>query len=100
MGSSLKALEELHKAISYWMEVKWTTSIEWLVGLGISAHGTSSKLNQHLLVKQILNDYQGNTYPKRSTLPEDSLETNDSEMMCATEYRSILGSLMYLSLPR
>lgn len=86
MSSSTKVLNELHEAISHRMEVKWTTFVDRLVGLGISSQGSLIKINQHLLVEQILSGYEGNGYPKRSTLPEDPLETNLGEMIKPTEY--------------
>lgn len=67
-----------------------------LVGLNITQCGHNIQLDQHLLVDQIISDFKGECYPKRSTLPEEALETHTGDSVKATQYRSILGSLMYL----
>ncbi|PLW47343.1 hypothetical protein PCASD_02621 [Puccinia coronata f. sp. avenae] len=96
MGSSQKVLDDLHQAISVQMEVKWLDSVDKIVGINISHQDNAIFLDQHLLVNQILCDYLRACFPKRSTLPEDHIETNPGDPVNSTEYRSILGLLMYL----
>jgi hypothetical protein len=96
MGSLLQVLEELHYAISQEMEVKWSSSVEKLVGINICNMGTHTHLDQSLLVDQILSNYSWPCYPRRSTLPEEPLVINTGNPVDSTEYRSTLGSLMYL----
>jgi hypothetical protein len=96
MGSSSQVLDELHQAISKEMEVKWSTSAEKLVGINIKNYGEHTRLDQPLLVDQIINDYARPCHPRRSTLPEEPIAINTGVAVNSTEYRSTLGSLMYL----
>jgi hypothetical protein len=96
MGSSQRVLDNLHQAISNEMEVKWSDSVEKLVGINIKDLGDHTRLDQSLLVDQIINDYPRPCYPRCSTLPEDTLVINEGETVETTEYRSTLGFLMYL----
>ncbi|PLW23871.1 hypothetical protein PCASD_14694 [Puccinia coronata f. sp. avenae] len=96
MGSSQNVLDDLHQAISMQMEVKWSESVDKIVGINISHQDNNILLDQHLLVDQILRDYPRACFPKRSTLPEDHIEINPGDPVNSTEYRSTLGSLMYL----
>ncbi|PLW56744.1 hypothetical protein PCANC_01718 [Puccinia coronata f. sp. avenae] len=96
MGLSQGVLDDLHQAIAAQMEVKWTNSVEKIVGINIVRQGENIMLDQHLLVKQIIQDYPCPCFHKRSTLPEEHLEINAGESVDATEYWSTLGSLMYL----
>jgi hypothetical protein len=96
MGSSSQVLDELHQAISNKMEVKWSTSVEKLVGINIKNYGNHTRLDQPLLVDQIINDYARPCYPRQSTLPEEPITINTGVAVNSTEYRSTLGSLMYL----
>jgi hypothetical protein len=96
MGSSTRVLDELHLAIANEMEVKWSSSVTKLVGINITNMGNHTRLDQSLLVDQIITDYSRPCYPRRSTLPEESLEINTSDAIDSTDYRSVLGSLMYL----
>jgi hypothetical protein len=96
MGSSPRVLDELHNAIANEMEVKWSNSVDKLVGINIKNLGDHTRLDQSLLVNQIIADYARPCYPRRSTLPEEQLEINTGDTIDSTEYRSTLGSLMYL----
>jgi hypothetical protein len=98
MASLHSVLEELHTAIAKGMKVKWTSKVEKIVGINIEQVGNDIKMNQHLMVDQILEGYTRTYYPRRSTLPETPLETNNGEAIDETAYRSTLGSLMYLCL--
>ncbi|KNZ46305.1 uncharacterized protein VP01_7380g1, partial [Puccinia sorghi] len=70
---------------------KWTTSVDRLVSLGISHKDSSFHLDQHILADQIISNYEGAAYPRRSTLPEEALESNTGDAMKPTEYRSLFG---------
>jgi hypothetical protein len=78
------------------MEVKWSNSVDKIVGINILRQGNNIMLDQKLLVKQIIQDYPQPCFPKHSTLPKDHLETNIGEAVEPTEYRLTLGSLIYL----
>jgi hypothetical protein len=45
----------------------------------------------------VLREYCRPCYPRRSTLPEEALGVNKGEAIDVTEYRSVVGSLMYLA---
>jgi hypothetical protein len=96
MASSNAILKELHSAMAKEMEVKWTNKVEKIVGINIEQVGSDIEMNQHLMVDQILQGYTRTHYPRRSTLPETPLETNEGKAVEETAYRSTLGSLMYL----
>jgi hypothetical protein len=96
MASSPRVLEELHTAMAREMEVKWSDTVEKIVGIRIQEVDGKLELDQHLMVNQILEGYSREYYPRRSTLPECPLETHAGDAVNATDYRSTLGSLMYL----
>jgi hypothetical protein len=96
MGSTQKVLDDLHATIATEMEVKWSSRVEKLVGININTSPDRIELNQTLLVDQIIKDYPRTCYPRRATLPEVALETNEEGAVETTAYRSTLGSLMYL----
>jgi hypothetical protein len=96
MALSNAVLEELHNAMSREMEVKWLDKVEKIVGIRIEEVNGKVKMNQHMMVEQILESYSCKYYPRRSTLQEMPLETNNGDEVDATGYRSTLGSLMYL----
>jgi hypothetical protein len=96
MGSTQKVLDDLHAAIATEMEVKWSSRVEKLVGININTSPDRIELNQTLLANQIIKDYPRTCYPRRATLPEVALETNEEGAVETTAYRSTLGSLMYL----
>jgi hypothetical protein len=68
------------------------------VGINIKkTQDGSLELDQHLLINQVVREYCRLCYPRRSTLPEEALEVNKGEALDVTEYRSVVGSLMYLA---
>jgi hypothetical protein len=96
MGSPQRVINGLHQAIAEQMEVKWSNSVDKIVGINILRQGDSTMLDQNLLVEQIIQDCPRPCFPKRSTLPEDHLKTNVGDAVNTTEYRLTLGLLMYL----
>ncbi|PLW12692.1 hypothetical protein PCANC_14422 [Puccinia coronata f. sp. avenae] len=98
MASSPAMLQSLRKAIEGELDIKWSTTVDWLVGINIKSHQDGSlELDQHLLVNQVVREYCRPCYPRRSTLPEEALEVNEGEAINTTEFRSVIGSLMYLA---
>jgi hypothetical protein len=86
MGSSQRVLDKLHQAISRKMEVKWSNSvIKKLVGINIQHMGSHTRLDQSLLVDQIINNYSCPCYPRRSTLPEDPLVLHTGDPVDSTD---------------
>jgi hypothetical protein len=69
MGSSQQVLDNLHEAITAQMEVKWSNSVDKIVGINISRQANNIMMDQSLLVEQIIRDYPQPCFPKRSTLP-------------------------------
>jgi hypothetical protein len=98
MASSPNMLQSLRKAIEGELNIKWSKKVNRLVGINIKkTQDGSLELEQHLLVNQVLREYCRPCYPKRSTLPEEALEVNEGEAIETTEFRSVVGSLMYLA---
>jgi hypothetical protein len=98
MVSSPAMLQSLRKAIKGELDIKWSTTVDRLVGINIKSHQDGSlELDQHLLVNQVVREYCRPCYPRRSTLPEEALEVNEGEAINTTEFRSVIGSLMYLA---
>jgi hypothetical protein len=96
VGSSKHVLNDLHQAMSKEVEVKWSDSVKKLVGINIKNVDKHTRLDQAFLIDQIINNYLRTCYPCRSTLPEEPLVINTRESVNPTDYRSTLGSLMYL----
>jgi hypothetical protein len=83
MASSSAVLEELHTVMAEDMEVKW---VDKIVGINIEEVGSDIEMKQHLMVDQILEGYTRMHYPRRSTLPETPLKTNNSKAVDQTAY--------------
>jgi hypothetical protein len=96
MGSSPAVLEQLRSAMSLEMEVKWNPVVDKIVGINLQHANGHISLNQKLLVNQTIEGYSRTAFPRRSTLPEDTLEINTGSEVNGTAYRSTLGCLMYL----
>jgi hypothetical protein len=98
MASSPQMLHSLREAIEGELDIKWSDSVDRLVGINIKkTQDGSLELDQHLLVNQVVKEYCRPCYPRRSTLPEEALEANEGKAVEVTAFRSVIGSLMYLA---
>jgi hypothetical protein len=79
------------------MKIKWSNNVNRLVGINFKRDGKIIKLSQEKLAKQIVNDYKRPYFRHRTTLPDDTLEIHAGKPIGSTEYRSIIGSMMYLA---
>ncbi|KAI7934105.1 hypothetical protein MJO29_016536 [Puccinia striiformis f. sp. tritici] len=97
VGSSKGLLKSLREAMEKELKIKWSEGYKRLVGINIKQNGGEIHLDQGKLAKQIVEDYHWPIVTRRSTLPDEPLEINTYDPVGPTEYRSIVGSLMYLS---
>jgi hypothetical protein len=68
------------------------------VGINIKKNQDGSlELDQHLLVNQAVREYCRPCYPRKSTLPEEALKVNKGTAIETTEFRLVIGLLMYLA---
>ncbi|KAH9455843.1 hypothetical protein Pst134EB_033422 [Puccinia striiformis f. sp. tritici] len=97
VGSSKELLRSLREAMEKELKIKWSEGYKRLVGINIKKEGGEVVLDQEKLAMQIVNDYERPIVTRRSTLPDEPLEVNPYDPVGSTEYRSIVGSLMYLA---
>ncbi|KAI7953614.1 hypothetical protein MJO28_006161 [Puccinia striiformis f. sp. tritici] len=97
VGSNRELLTSLREAMEKELKIKWSEGYKKLVGINIKKEGHEIHLDQEKLACQIVEDYERLIVTRRSTLPDDVLEINAYDPVGLTEYRSIVGSLMYLS---
>jgi hypothetical protein len=79
------------------MKIKWSDTLTRLVGIDFKNNGQTVELSQEKLATQIVQDYQRPFVKHRSMLPDEPLEIHSGEAIGPTEYRSIIGSMMYLA---
>lgn len=95
--SDRSLLEDLRKGMEAQLEIKWSNNVQFLVGIDFTWNGPCLKLNQSLMAKQIVVAYQRTTYAHHCPLPKIELETSTGSPIEQTNYRSTIGSLMYLA---
>jgi hypothetical protein len=76
IGSNKTILDQLNKAMSLEMEVKWNSEVDKIVGINLKNEDGKLSLHQHLLVNQTINGYTRTCFPRRGTLPEEAIEIN------------------------
>jgi hypothetical protein len=76
IGSNRKIIDQLNKAMSLEMEVKWNSEVDKIVGINVKNEEGRLSLHQHLLVNQTIDGYSRTCFPRRSTLPDDVLKIN------------------------
>jgi hypothetical protein len=97
LASTPDLLHHLRQEMEKTMKIKWSDSLNRLVGIDLQRVGRTIELSQEKLAKQIVEDYKRLTFQHRSTLPDKTLEINSGESIDTTEYRSVIGSMMYLA---
>jgi hypothetical protein len=66
------------------MKIKWSDSLNRLVGIDLQRIGRTIELSQEKLAKQIVEDYKRPNFCHRSTLPDKTLEINSGESIGPT----------------
>ncbi|KAI7962344.1 hypothetical protein MJO28_000438 [Puccinia striiformis f. sp. tritici] len=97
IGSGKELLMSLKEAMEKELKIKWSNGYKRLVGINIKKDGDTIDLDQEKLAVQIVNDYKRPIVTRRSTLPDEPLEINPYDPVGSTDYRSMVGSLMYLA---
>ncbi|KAI7946803.1 hypothetical protein MJO29_011330 [Puccinia striiformis f. sp. tritici] len=97
VGSSRELLNGLREAMEKELKIKWSEGYKKLVGIDFKKEGNEVHLSQEKLAMQIVEDYDWPIVTRRSNLPDEQLEINTYDPVGPTEYRSIVGSLMYLA---
>jgi hypothetical protein len=97
IASTPNLLANLKEAMEKNMNIKWSDTVERLVGINFKKVGATVELSQEKLANQIVNDYKRASFRHQSTLPDEPLEIHSGEPIGPTEYRSIIGSMMYLA---
>jgi hypothetical protein len=97
VASNQLLLDNLRVEMQKEMNIKWADGVKRLVGLNIVTKDGEVILDQERLASQIVQDYERPIFTRRSPLPDNQLEVNTFEPVDQTNYRSIIGSLMYLA---
>jgi hypothetical protein len=79
------------------MKIKWSDLLTRLVGIDFKKNRRTVELSQEKLATQIVQDYQRPFVKHGSKLPDEPLEIHSGEAIGPMEYRSIIGSMMYLA---
>ncbi|POW17500.1 hypothetical protein PSHT_06371 [Puccinia striiformis] len=97
VSNSEAAMEELREALQKQLEVKWKTHVDQIVGINVHEKLNGIFLEQNLLATQVVTNYCRRTIHQNTTLPDISLVTSANDPVNVTDFRSVLGSLMYLA---
>ncbi|KAI7955267.1 hypothetical protein MJO28_005667 [Puccinia striiformis f. sp. tritici] len=97
VSNSESAMEELRDALQKQLEVKWKTHVDQIVGINVHEKLNEIFLEQHLLATQVVTSYPRRAIHQNTTLPDTTLVTSTANPLNVTEFRSVLGSLMYLA---
>jgi hypothetical protein len=97
VSNSASALDELWQNLTQHLDVKWQTTVDQIVGLNVCHHVNGVYLEQHLLATQITASYSRHVVHQNTRLPDSPLITSSSDPVDQTDFRSVLGSLMYLA---
>ncbi|KAH9459513.1 hypothetical protein Pst134EA_033031 [Puccinia striiformis f. sp. tritici] len=97
MASDVGLLNQLRDGMMKGLEVKWSSKVERLVGINIKNLNGTVTLNQSTMAQQIVDKYKREAHLRSSPLNEEALEISSGAPIDSTGYRSVIGSLMYLS---
>jgi hypothetical protein len=97
LSSDQSLLDDLRRGMESKLEIKWSDNVRRLVGIDFVWDGPHLRLNQSVMARQIVSSYNRQAYPHHCPLPEVELESYAGDPIDQTEYRSVIGSLMYLA---
>ncbi|PLW27616.1 hypothetical protein PCANC_26367 [Puccinia coronata f. sp. avenae] len=76
--NSTAAIDDLRAQLTAHLEVKWSTTVDKIVGLNVRHDTASIYLEQHLLATQVANTYHHRTVHQNTPLPDLPLVTSTS----------------------
>ncbi|XP_022154960.1 uncharacterized protein LOC111022103 [Momordica charantia] len=102
IGSQTRHIEELIKHLSTEFALKDLGPLHYFLKVEVHMTSTDLMITQEKYAKEILNKANMLEATQFSTpiAISNSLSPNDHEKVDATEYRSVVGSLQYLTLTR
>jgi hypothetical protein len=95
--NSPSAINDLRTKLTAHLEVKWSSTVDQIVGLNVRHDTAGIYLEQHLLATQVANTYHRQTVHQNMPLTDLPLVTSTSPPVETTSFSSVLGSLMYLA---
>jgi hypothetical protein len=97
VSNSPSSIKDLRARLTAHLEVKWSHTVNQIVGLNVRHDTSGLYLEQHLLATQVVNTYTRQTVHQNTPLPDFPLITSTSPPVNTSSFHSVLGSLMYLA---